>query len=1125
MKTSTYCRMFKVVASMLALLTIGFVNLAQAADAGPAFDHSRTGFILRDVHRTLKCEQCHIDGIFKNTPKDCAGCHATGTRVSAKPKPINHVPTTAACDTCHISATTFLVKSFSHVGITGGCSTCHNGQSLGVMSKPAAHIPTNLPCESCHKNTSTFLSWTMDHTGITSGCASCHTGQFPGVVSQPAAHIPTNGLDCGNCHGTPPSKPTFAGATFNHPVTGLNDVTGICGTCHGVQPGVKARSANHIPTLTSGSVKCDDCHTNTNTAGFTTFNGVLYHQNVAVTAPSPTNNCSTCHTGNSPGVQGTSSYAPHTTIVPPPTAQCDTCHNTTHTAAGYTSFLGATFTHPASVTSPGLTTGPLACATCHNGTYAQTYAQPHVTVNTSTTTCASCHTTALATMSWLGASFIHPSSIVSPSASPTGTNACGTCHNGTSASTYVSPHVAVNTATTKCDSCHTTALATLSWLGASFNHAADGITSTQATSGTNQCASCHNGTTAQTWVAPHVATNASTACDSCHTTALSTYSWLGATFNHAAAGITSTQATSGTNQCASCHNGTAAQTWVPPHVNTSSSTACDLCHTTALASYSWLGASFNHAAASPPIVSPGPVGTTQPACAACHNGTNAATYVAPHVAVTTATTSCASCHTTALATQSWLGATFNHTAQGISSTQATSGTSQCSSCHNGTNAQTWVAPHVANATPTVCDSCHTTALSSYSWLGATFNHTAYGVSSPGPTGTTGLACAACHNGTQAQTYVQPHVTVNTATTTCASCHTTAMSTYSWLGAVFVHPSSVISPSTTVAPDANACATCHNGVTAATFVAPHAGLYSTAPMSATVKCDDCHTNALTALSWTGMTMTMAGVVGTGTFVHTDITGYSAGTACATCHSGTYAQGKPATHMVTAAACNSCHSTAFANLSWLGAVGVDHSVSPLVAGTVSVTSAANNCAKCHNGTIANGLSAGHIPVGTLSCDAGGCHVVGTASTFAPGLMGATQHTTVVGTVPLCSTCHNGSYASQGLNLGGAVGMVTTHIPTTSITPGLDCTTCHIKGFVATAGVAAWSYASGNEKMNHNGAQGGGSGGYCVTCHLSGVTYLETQAQKKNHNGSSTAKDCSSSSCHKPLGGKGSTYSSWS
>src|SRR5512146_2961915 len=34
----------------------------------PPFDHAKTGFLLRDVHTTLRCEQCHVDGVFKNTP-------------------------------------------------------------------------------------------------------------------------------------------------------------------------------------------------------------------------------------------------------------------------------------------------------------------------------------------------------------------------------------------------------------------------------------------------------------------------------------------------------------------------------------------------------------------------------------------------------------------------------------------------------------------------------------------------------------------------------------------------------------------------------------------------------------------------------------------------------------------------------------------------------------------------------------------------------------------------------------------------------------------------------------------------------------------------------------------------
>lgn len=84
MKTLTINnKMLQIVAAMLVVLMVGFSHLAQAAQTSPAFDHSRTGFLLKDVHTTLKCEQCHVDGIFKNTPKDCAGCHTTGSRVGA----------------------------------------------------------------------------------------------------------------------------------------------------------------------------------------------------------------------------------------------------------------------------------------------------------------------------------------------------------------------------------------------------------------------------------------------------------------------------------------------------------------------------------------------------------------------------------------------------------------------------------------------------------------------------------------------------------------------------------------------------------------------------------------------------------------------------------------------------------------------------------------------------------------------------------------------------------------------------------------------------------------------------------------------------------------------------------
>ena len=130
--------------------------------------------------------------------------------------------------------------------------------------------------------------------------------------------------------------------------------------------------------------------------------------------------------------------------------------------------------------------------------------------------------------------------------------------------------------------------------------------------------------------------------------------------------------------------------------------------------------------------------------------------------------------------------------------------------------------------------------------------------------------------------------------------------------------------------------------------------------------------------------------------------------------------------------------------------------------------------------------------------------------------------------CDSCHNGAYSAFGTT--GALPKVTNHAPTT-ITGSLDCNTCHTgtnpqTAAAAAGGAAMWAKgAQPGEIMNHNGAQGGAPS-YCVTCHLGTATYLEPSGfQKTSHNGASTAKDCSNTSCHKPLGRTGgSNYSSW-
>lgn len=63
---------------LLALAALLLPLAAGAQPGGGAFDHQTTGFSLTGKHEDVRCETCHIKGIFKGTPKDCASCHVQG---------------------------------------------------------------------------------------------------------------------------------------------------------------------------------------------------------------------------------------------------------------------------------------------------------------------------------------------------------------------------------------------------------------------------------------------------------------------------------------------------------------------------------------------------------------------------------------------------------------------------------------------------------------------------------------------------------------------------------------------------------------------------------------------------------------------------------------------------------------------------------------------------------------------------------------------------------------------------------------------------------------------------------------------------------------------------------------
>jgi len=292
---------------VLPLMVLAIMGTARAAGSGPIkFDHIQTGFNLTGAHILVRCESCHVQGVFKGTPRDCATCHMPGNRLGATAKPEQHVPTTAPCESCH-RTTGWTPASFSHAGVApGSCMTCHNGGM--APGKPNGHVFTTFSCDTCHRTTAWFPAG-FNHMGVAPGtCTTCHGVTATG---KPNGHVVTTD-SCDKCHRTTAWLPV----SFDH--TGV--APGTCTTCHGVT--ATGKPNGHIATADS----CDKCHSTT------TWLGAGYDHTGVVPGT-----CATCHNGTTAtGVGGsaTSRYPKVSGHVPTTLwPSCDNCHKSTTTFA------------------------------------------------------------------------------------------------------------------------------------------------------------------------------------------------------------------------------------------------------------------------------------------------------------------------------------------------------------------------------------------------------------------------------------------------------------------------------------------------------------------------------------------------------------------------------------------------------------------------------------------------------------------------------------------------------------------------------------------------------------------------------------------------------------------------
>ncbi len=740
---------------VLMLLACADSVFAQGTAATRNFDHTKTGFALTGQHTNERCESCHINGIFKGTPRDCASCHVAGTRWSRNNvvKTQNHVPTQLACDACH-NTRTYAGAQFNHTGVTpGSCASCHNGSM--APGKSTNHIATSGSCDSCHKTTAWTPASGFDHSGVSPGtCATCHNGSR--ATGKTATHVPVGSQSCDSCHRTGGS---WRPSSFNH--TQLV-VANQCSTCHtGGFPPADGRGTSHIPYQALSGVaiaNCDSCHK----AGYSAWAPAKFHGSVSVSAQ-----CGTCHTGNYPGAAG----KPNTPIHAGQTV-CETCHKST------TNWSSAKVDH-ASFTSA------TNCTSCHNGSTATGKSGTHVPVGA--TNCVSCHTTT----GWKPTKFNHSQVVAA--------NQCASCHSGNyrpadGRSTNHIPYQALTgVAIANCDSCHKQGYT--AWSGARL-HGSVTIA--------NQCVSCHVASYPDaTGTKPNNTTHAGVTgnCESCHK---STASWSSAKVDHSSF-------TTATN-CGSCHNGSAATGKNTTHVPVGASN-CINCHTTT----AWKPTRFNHtqvvvasqcsschSGAYPPadgrttnhIPYQTITGVAIANCDSCHKqGYTAWTGARLHSSVSLSS-QCVSCHVASYpdatgtkpnntthtgitgnceschkSTASWNTVTFAHSAANAV------GTGTCDTCHNGSAAKGKQSGHIPVTTgPTKCDSCHRSQTSFASSV--TMNHTVVSATT----------CKTCHNGAYTSqgatgalakpTNHIPEATqlLNGGSMDCKACHT---STASW----------------------------------------------------------------------------------------------------------------------------------------------------------------------------------------------------------------------------------------------------------------------------------------------------------------------------------------------------------
>ncbi len=179
--------------------------------------HSFIGWLpARYKHNTAAlCSSCHNTTVAIGKPdshtaatikgqNECSDCH---TNIAWSPALYKHT-SAAACSSCH-DGVKAVGKSSGHVSTTAECNQCHTSTTtwqgaLGAM--PPNHIPFNagVSCSNCHVGSAKVNATTLHAYSVASStCATCHISPTPYSGNNQEtrkSHDGSSGNNCTGCH-------------------------------------------------------------------------------------------------------------------------------------------------------------------------------------------------------------------------------------------------------------------------------------------------------------------------------------------------------------------------------------------------------------------------------------------------------------------------------------------------------------------------------------------------------------------------------------------------------------------------------------------------------------------------------------------------------------------------------------------------------------------------------------------------------------------------------------------------------------------------------------------------------------------------------------------------------------